>query len=517
MRRVAAIDVGTNSVRSIVVEIEEDARFRVIDDEKAYTRLGKARGADGSLADDAMERTAEALGRMLEIVRRFEAAEVRAIATAAMREAPNAAAFLERLRTELGLEVSVISEEEEGRLAFLSARANFPLDGVAAVIDLGGGSLEVVRSVAGEIERIDSLPIGAVVLAEAFCRSDPLSRDEFKLLVKHVRKSLRGRLGDQGRGVAVLVGSGGTLTSLAAMTAARGGSPPPSLHGFELTRADVIHLLAQLKRSTATERAKMPGLPESRVDIIVPGTVVVSETMRLLGANRIWVNAKGIREGLVLDMIGPPDTPNDRASRERQVERFAERFHYDTVHAGQVARLADSLFDQLHDDLGLAEEHRPLLRAAAVLHDVGYYVSYERHHKHSHHLIVHSELPGFTGRELRIIAAAARYHRGALPKAGHDSLAAVDERDRPTAVSLAALLRAADGMDRARSGRVAGVRVERAPTGVALVLSATGDGDLSVDLHGADGKADLLRRILGRDVQIRLQTGTPEGSADVHA
>jgi exopolyphosphatase/guanosine-5'-triphosphate,3'-diphosphate pyrophosphatase len=192
---------------------------------------------------------------------------------------------------------------------------------------------------------------------------------------------------------------------------------------------------------------------------------------------------------------------------------FARRFNYDAEHADQVSRLAASLLEELGPDLGLTSEHEELLHAAAIMHDVGYYISYERHHRQSHHLISHSQLPGYTAREIRIIAAVARYHRGSLPKPSHEALSLLDKRDRPTAIALAALMRAADGMDRARSGQVVSTSVDRSQDSVTLVLSGEPSAapDLSVDAYGAQEKSDLLAQLLGREVRIRVETPTSPG------
>jgi exopolyphosphatase/guanosine-5'-triphosphate,3'-diphosphate pyrophosphatase len=498
VRRLAAIDIGSNSVRSVIVEVPEEGAHRLLDDEKAYTRLGAGVHATGELSQESMDATVEALRRMIGIAEEFGADQMRAVATAAMRRATNAPAFLERLKADLGLDVEIISQIEEGRLAFLSAAGAFDLEGRAAVMDIGGGSVEIVRSTGHEIEGITSLPIGAVVMSERFHREDPMPKAEYKRLRKHARSVLRHALGSDPDPVVMLVGSGGTVNALAAIVASAGNPSYSTLQGFELRREELVHNLARLVRSTADERRQTPGLPENRVDIIVAGAVVVSEVMRALGANALWVNTKGVREGIVIDTIDRTRGTERQLDRAEAIRAFGRRCSYDTEHAEQVCALSLSLFDQLQDQLALDSDTRPLLEAAALLHDVGYHISYERHHKHSYHLISYSDLPGFTNRERRMIAAIARYHRGALPKTRHEGMADLDKKDRKLVSRLGVILKLADGLDRTRTQRVSGVVARR--DGAIVTVTAQGDNGLGVELHGASQKADLLERAF--DVRV---------------
>lgn len=500
MTRVAAIDVGTNSVRTTVVETSPADPYRVVDDEKAYTRLGQGRDAEGRLAPEAMERTTAALARMLDIVRRLQAGTVIAVATAAVREAPNGPEYVARVREELGLDLRILSGEEEARLAFVAAAESFPLTGRAAVVDVGGGSVEVVVATSGQIESVTSLPFGAITLSERFVDRDPLPEDSYRRLRRFVRKELRGSLGKAEPPVTVMVGSGGTVNALASMIAARNDDGGPSVHGYELARRDVMHTLGLLRRTTQAERTRIQGLPPQRADIILPGAVAVSEVMRHFQANTMWVNGRGIREGLVLDHLRGSTPASDPADPIAAAERFAARCDWEEGHARAVCALAESMFDQLAGPLGLDAQNRRLLHVAALLHDVGYFISYEQHHKHSYHLIIHSALPGLTRRELAIVAAVARYHRGALPKSKHEALAGLDRADRRAVMRLAALVRLADGLDRTRDQQVTSVEVTVGTDAVRVAVR--GDGPLDAVLHGASEKSDLFEVAFGLPVEV---------------
>lgn len=502
MTRLQAIDIGTNSVRSIVVEVAPDGSYRVIDDEKATTRLGNGLQATGALSADSMQATADALRVFLGIGRNLGVDEVRAIATAAMRTATNGPAFAERLNDELGLDVEIVSEYEEGRLVFLSASANFELPATSAVVDIGGGSVEIVTAVGPEVDHIVSMPLGARVVSERFVDADPISESGFKRMKKHVRSLLKERVGDDAAGVQLLIGSGGTVTSVAAMVEARFRRKHDSLHGIEVTRPAVMQLLSDLSRSTAEERRRMPGLTPERADIVLAGTLVLAEAMKLTGAGSVFVNARGIREGIVIDTVRRRRPAEPAMTRADSVRAFGKRCAYDPVHAEKVASLALDLFDQLAPSLALEPAGRDILEAAALLHDVGYYIAYDRHHRHSYHLIIHSGLPGFTNRELRRIAATARYHTKALPKSGHEAWATLDDADRSLVEPIAAILRLADGLDRGRASHVE--HVHAILDGASMTLVIHGEGDMHPERYAVDKKKDLFERVFGLPVSVTV-------------
>lgn len=498
--RIAAYDIGSNSVRCTIVDAPADGPRTTLDDEKAYTRLGAGLAETGRLSDDAVEATVAALQRMQRIAQGYSPTHVRAVATAAVRSAANGGELVTRIREELGLEVEVVSAEEEGRLAFLSALEGVGLEGRSAVADLGGGSLEIVRASGAHVEHIVSLPLGAVVMTERYLTDGPASEKDLKRLRKHVGRTLVDALGEEPSPVATLVGSGGTANTIAALVAARRDPGLASLHGYVVRRAELIHLAAELARGTTAQRAAMKGMPANRADIIVAGTIVIDEVMRAFGANELVLNARGMREGVVIDTIERERGASARSDRMQAAREFARRCNADEPHAEQVREFSLALFDALADSLGLDGDARPLLEAAALMHDVGYHVAYEDHHKHSHHLITHARLRGFSGRHLRLIAAIARYHRGALPKPSHEALLNLGEEDRALVSTLGALLRLADGLDRTRGQRIERLDVVVDPTCITVTIS--GAGPLEVEVYGAQRKTDLLERVSARRVDV---------------
>ena len=516
--RLAAIDIGTNSIRSIVVEVGRDAKFRVLDDEKACVRLGEGLNETGSISAAAWERAMAALSRLKKIIDGYGVAAIEAVATSAVRKAANGDAFIEAIRTEIGLEIRTISGQEEGELAALSAFNNFDLEETRhLLVDIGGGSLELVLTVGHHVEEIYSLDLGAVYLTETFLQNDPITPDEYRRLRRQIRKTLKAVFVDDRPAAPVLVGSGGTITAIAAMVMAGRKEGYDSLHGYEVLRSEVVHLLAMLLRKNLRERKGIAGLNADRADIIVAGVVVIDELMDFFGVNLLRVNGRGIREGLILKGLRShnlcPAEKKARSWRESVLE-FATSCHFDELHARQVARLSLDICAALAGPFKIGERETRLLEAAALLHDVGYFINYSSHHKHSYHLIRHADLFGFTPRERELIAQIARYHRKALPKKKHEQYLRLAPDDRLLVARLGGILRLADGLDRRRNCLVRSVDCLLTPA--RFVIRLQGAADVSVELFGGKAKGDLfqeafqLKLVLEQDAAL----STGDGSAD---
>ena len=492
--RLAAIDIGTNSIRSIVVQVTKDGSFRVLDDEKATVRLGEGLAATGRIAPAAWERALTALVRMKKIVDGYGVMAVEAVATSAVRKAKNGEAFIRAVADAVGVAVTVISGEEEAELAAHSVRNHFELEGARyGMVDIGGGSLEIATAVGSHIEEIYSLELGAVFLTDTFLAAEPLKQPDHARLVRHVRGSLKGALGSDRHQLTCLVGSGGTITSIATMIMAMRGEGYGSVHRYEVLRSDVVHLLAMLLRKDLKQRREIPGLNPDRADIIIAGVTVVDELMRFFNANLLRVNERGIREGLIIRSLGKhgflPGVAGPPTWRET-VLSFARSCHVDEEHALQVVRLSLAIFDALDPVYRFGEQARRLLEAAAILHDVGYFINYSCHHKHSYHLIRHADLFGFTPREREIIANIARYHRKSLPKRKHESFNRLAADDRLLVSRLGGILRLADGLDRRRNSFISALQCTVGDGTVILNLDSR--YELSVELFGGKLKGDLF-------------------------
>ena len=502
--RLAALDIGTNSIRCIVVEAAANGEFRVLDDEKATVRLGEGLAASGSIQPASWERARQALQRMGKILDGLAVSSVEAVATSAVRQAANGEAFLAAMAQETGFHIRLISGEEEAALAAHSARHNFDLDNARTLLlDIGGGSVETVAMVGDHVEEVHSLPLGAVVLTERYLPHDPVPEDDLQQLRAHVRRVVRRHLQRDELPVQYLIGSGGTLNNLAAMVMAMRKEQFDSVHHYEVLRSEVVHLLAMLARKDHRARRALPGLNPERADIIVAGVLVVDELMRHYRANLLRINEKGIREGLILQSLERhglrPLSPQRRDWRQALLT-LARSCHVDEEHARQVNALAQQILSGLAPAFPLDERAAQLLEAAALLHDIGYFIGYAQHHKHSYHLIRHADLFAFTPREREIIANVARYHRKALPKSKHENFARLEAADRELVRRLGGILRLADGLDRRRSGQVRRVRCELG--GATCTLYLHGGEDLSVELYGGRTKGDLFEKAFGRRLQL---------------
>lgn len=500
--RLAAIDIGTNSIRCIVVEVDQQGRYTILDDEKATVRLGENMAASGRISPAAFARAVDATSRIRKLIEGLKVSEVEAVATSAVRSASNGVELVTVLTRELGHEIRIVSGEEEAELVARSVRHNFDMSGKRyMIIDIGGGSVEIMSAVANHVESCFSLELGAVRMTDLFMKSDPVRVSETTELRRFVRAELKKIFAEERPTVQTFIGSGGTITTLASMVMSMRKQAYSNSHGFEVLRSEVVHLLAMLVRKDVKSLRTVPGLNPDRADIIVAGLIVIDELMKYFGANMLLVNERGIREGLIICCMKRlkllPDEAAQRSWKESVLE-FARSCHYDEPHSRHVAKVALSIFDSLAKEFGLKKNDRRLLEAAALLHDVGYFISYNSHHKHSHHLIRHAELLGFSPREREMMALIARYHRKSLPKKKHPEYERLEEKDQQVVSRLGAILRLSDGLDRRRSGLVEVVALKR--SGLIFNFKLLGTEDISVEVFGGNAKKDLFEKAFGGTV-----------------
>lgn len=486
----------------VVAEVEPDGLYRILDEEREMARLGSGLYRTRRLSAAAVDRALAALGRMKAIIDGFGVSELRCVATAAVRDATNGLAFRREVQRRYKMRVEVITAEEEAQYAFQSALRHFDLGGrPVAIADIGGGSLELTLAAGAAVEQVVSLPLGAVRLSEQYVRSDPLRRKHWKKLRRGIRRVLKEQLGTPPFQPELLIGSGGTFTNLAEIIMAdRLGETAPA-HGYAIARADLESLAERLREMPLALRREMPGLNPKRADIIVAGAAAVARVARHLEVRQILVNEGGVRDGLLLAMIGErvprPAAPPDRME---SVRAFARKCRSNERHDRHIAMLAGRLFDALQSRLMLPAEARELLTAAALLHDVGYLISHSGHHKHAYHLIVHGDIRGFSGREVELIANIARYHRRAAPKKSHPNFARLEPADRRLVRVLAGILRVADGLDRTHTQRVSDVRAVWRAGRLGLRLAARSDP--RIEVGDALRKAALLERAIGAPITI---------------
>jgi exopolyphosphatase/guanosine-5'-triphosphate,3'-diphosphate pyrophosphatase len=501
--RLAAIDVGSNSIRLVVAEAQPGGRYRVLDEERETTRLAGSLASTGRLDEASIQASLEALRRFKSIASGMGVETMRAIATCAVREAANGLEFCRRVRQEIDLPIEIIDSDQEARLAFQSVRRRFDLAGKNTLLaDIGGGSTEIVVASGELIEAIYATKLGAVRLAEKFNTAQPMTHEDIIRMMRFIDRELRKTTEKPAAPLHQLIGSGGTFTNLAGMIMASRGLARLPVAGARASRADVRHLVDRLAKMTAKQRREVPGLNADRLDIIVPGLGVVDSIMRRFKVNTLQVHAYGVRDGLLLGMIdrlqGAPAASSP--SLDEQIDRFAEACGVDLAHSRHVARLAGAIYKGLSHFYELPESDRRLLEAAARMQDVGYLISYEGHHKHSYHLILHSRLEAFRPEELELVANVARYHRGAEPKNKHPNFRGLDLDARLRVRQMAAVLRIAGGLDRGHNQIVRSVTVGGTADRIELRVEA--DEFPEVDLWAATRRADLFESVFDAKLSV---------------
>jgi exopolyphosphatase/guanosine-5'-triphosphate,3'-diphosphate pyrophosphatase len=513
--RIAAIDVGTNSVHMIVCRIRPDLSFEVVDREKDMIRLG-AGGLEGrDLAEPSVTAALQTLAKFRRLAESHGVDEIIAAATSAVREAPNGADLVAAARRQVGLHLRVISGPEEARLIHLAAayavdvrRRN------AVVVDIGGGSTEVTLGTASRVQMGRSFKLGALRLTERFVTTDPLSDGDERRLVRHIQRETSGYLRQvRRRGFDRVIGTSGTILSLGAL-ASGARRPPGEVRHLRVTAKALHRLRERMTALTLNERLRLPGLDPRRADLAVAGAVLLDTVLLTLGADEITLCDFALREGLVLDYIqknGSHIKTVDRYPdvRRRSTIELAERCGYRAAHAQQVARLALSLFDATRRVHRLGSREREWLEYGALLHDIGMHISYEQHHKHSYYLIKHGGLRGFDPQEVEIIALLARYHRQAVPKKAHEGFGDLPRAHRQVVRLLSAIVRLAEGLDRGHAQTVADLAVTDSPSGLLIAVRAGGDADL--ELWAAERHAAALAAALECDIRFDLTRAAAAG------
>src|SRR6185436_12211936 len=372
--RISAIDIGSNSIRQTIADVSPSGVIRVVDEMKAAPRLGAGLYERGTLSEVAIQNALVVLGRMATLAKQLDVERTEVIATSAVRDAKNGAQFLKLAREETGLHIRILDGDDEARLAFRSALAHFELAiGRAVVMDIGGGSLELALSVDGLVDRLISLPFGAIRMTEEFLQSG--DKKGLRKLRKHVRTALRSQLAVRHWHTPRIICSGGTFTTLGSIYLARRGmESAKTVHGTVVPRVELEHVVDMLHSMSMVERQGIPGLNAARSDIIVAGLAVAAEVAARVEAKELVISAYGIREGLLLESAQVSPAPADPGeARERSVRDLAERTHYEEPHSKHVQKLALQLFDSIGQKLGLEAEDRQLLSDAALLHDIGYH------------------------------------------------------------------------------------------------------------------------------------------------
>ncbi|MBE9042381.1 Ppx/GppA family phosphatase [Oscillatoriales cyanobacterium LEGE 11467] len=517
----AAIDIGTNSVHMVVVKIQPTLpAFTIVAREKETVRLGDRDPKTGHLKPEVMAASIAALGRFQEIALLSNAAEIVAVATSATREAPNGRDFLQQIQDKLGLEVSLISGQEEARRIYLGILSGMEFNNQPHIaIDIGGGSTELILGDSYEPRSLSSTKVGAVRLTSKFVSTDPISSKDFQYLRAYIRGKLERPVedlqaylhpGEEPR----LVGTSGTIQCLAKIHAAQTtGTIPNSLQGYELSRDNLHEILKKLRKLTYEERIQVPGVSERRGEILVAGALILQEAMELLDIESISICERSLREGLIVDWMPDRGLVEERLFYQSSVRRLstlqiAQKYQVNLQYAQRVAQFALTLFDRTQGQLHhWQDSERQLLWTAALLHNCGLFVSHSAHHKHSYYLIHNSELLGYTETEVESIANLARYHRKSLPKKKHEPYNNLPKLQQQIVEELSALLRLAVALDRRQIGAIEQLQCQYIPHLKELHLTlfpSIPDDPCELELWSLDYKKEAFETQFGATVVAKV-------------
>jgi exopolyphosphatase/guanosine-5'-triphosphate,3'-diphosphate pyrophosphatase len=512
--RLAAMDIGTNSARLLVVEVHYDYTWTLIAQHKEVVRLGEGEFSSNPprLTVAAMDRAALVCARFADIAKSYGVDEVVALATAATREADNQDDFVARIRRDTNgyLEVRVISGDEEARLIYLGVRSGIEqVPGQRALfMDIGGGSTELIVGDSANYYFLDSMKVGAIRMTSLFLegKTGPIPPMIWATLQRHVRSTLApAARAIEREGFGKMYGSSGTIISLAEIAARRAhplGELPVSMRNYELSLTDLQSVTQMLCGMTLEERRRVPGISPERADIVVGGAAILQTVMEVVGASSIIVSDRGLREGIVVDQLLRDESAKrhleSESVRVRSTRRLARRTLVDTDHAAKVTKLALSIFDQTKL-LGLHEldlEVRELLEYGALLHDCGFFISHTAHHIHSYYLIRHSELLGFNDVDVETIAQIALHHRKALPRRREAGFSALPEHNQEVVRVLSCCLRLAEALERSHMGIIQTVALapESKTNRILLTLNSTAGSDASIELWAVQNQASAFEK-----------------------
>jgi len=527
MPRFAALDLGSNALRLRIVEADAGvvdreqlsllpdggSSFREVTSLRASVRLGSEVFVTGRLAASSIGQACSALRDFRQAMDAAKVDAYRATATSAVREASNGATLVERARREAGIELEVIEGVEEARLIQLAVVRRLGLsDKRALLVDVGGGSTELTFLERGRNAFAMSLPVGTVRLLETYLRgARTVDSTRQKLLSEGIDRALAEAVPHLRKAqFEVVVGTGGSVDTMCELSPLRGGYAG---YPRAVDVAGARNLLARMLVMTAEQRRDAFGLRPDRADTIVPAASIFVRVAEMFRAPAIVAPGVGLKEGILEELVDKFFDRWDKESETRTVidacVRLGRRYGFDQAHGELVATFATTLFDDLASLHRYGERERLLLRAAALLHDVGDYVRYDGHHKHSYYLIQHSDIMGLTPDERALVANVARYHRKSPPDPAHPNFRDLDKDARAKVRGLAAILRIADALDREHLGKVKSVRAEADVAKRRLVLHVAGEDDRELEEWTVRAKSDLLRDVFDLDVHFAGPTLRP--------
>ena len=508
MARYAAVDIGSNSVRLEVAEVIAGNAPRILASERQVTRLGVSVFREGRIGAEALDALCGMLANMAVIWKRHDVLSIRAVATAAVRDARNQAEFLTRTSAALGADIEIISGQEEARLIHLGVASRWPHENEKfLIIDIGGGSAEFILSEGQQVRAAFSKPLGAIRLQELFLKSDPPTPAELQRLEQYIAERMAPAIQEIGRKRIDRVVA--TSSTAAAVVSAVSRIPRARRDEADRRRASAAQLRSFYKEIVGLDvkrRQKIVGIGPRRAEIIIPGAAVLMHSLDAFRMPSLFHSAAGVRDGIIADLAARrAGRETSRLTQEQRAmeEGMAERYGVSPQHAQHIARLANELFHDLQCLHRLAPAYGSLIEASAYLHDVGHFVSDTRHHKHSFYLVSNSDMPGFNQIERGLIANLCRYHRKSMPAPEHESFQTLSLEDQRAITLLSPLLRLADSLDRSNAQKVRSVECLVSEREIEVNLHAADSAGIELEIWAANRIDPLFRQIYGRKLTIR--------------
>lgn len=497
--RLAAIDVGSNAMRMQVAELQPGFALKPLKSFRMPVRLGRDVFSGENISDANIHKALRALRSFSEWMDKLGVTQYMAVATSATREAHNQRLFLERVHKETGIDLQLLAGEEEARMVYLAVQRRLPLgDRPVLVVDIGGGSVELILGQGGQVQALESLKMGTVRILSRF-GSDS---HNFTRRAREYVEATRGWVDYwlQQHPAELLVATGGNAEELGDLAQKLFSKPSND----QLTAGELDQMLGLLEPLTLEERQKRFGLRPDRADVILPAMIVLQSLMRQTGMSQLVIPHVGLKDGLLEDLrfqaLGQRPDGLDAQQVLAASLQLGRKYDFDEAHARQVADLSLQLFDRLQSVHKLGPAHRLLLESASILHDIGKFINFSAHHKHSHYLIQSSPLVGLTAHQRSLVAAIARYHRKTAPSLQHEFFRALPLEDRQAVTKLSAILRLAEALDAEHGGMVKQVQVRQNKNKIYVTLM--GDGDLLLERWSAAAKVDPFEKAMGMKLVI---------------
>ena len=508
-KRIAAIDLGTNSFHSVLVDIYPDGSFRTVNKLKEMVSLAE-KGLEDRLSREAMDRGLEALKRIKFLCDSHNVENILAFATSAIREAENGGDFIKEVGEDIGIRVRAISGKMEAEMIGLAIMHSIVLnEEMVLMADIGGGSVEFIIGNDKEFIYYNSLKLGVARMAAAFVESDPITEKDIKKLQDHFKKELSEiiKLAKKHK-VRTIIGSSGTMENIGEMVASRKSlTAERSLNELEFSTNDFNDLYSDFIKLDRKQRKKEKDLDEKRIDIINPGMVLVKFLIEKLDLEKIKISEGALREGMILNYIENKKeqlnldlVANFKDPRRRSIYELLRKTNWAEAHSLHVTNFSLQFFDEFKEELNLKESDRELLEYASLMHDIGYYISYRKHHKHALYLIKYSDLLGFKEDEINIMANVSRYHRKSKPRKRHKPYKQLNKKLRKRVKKLSAILRVADGLDRSHYQNVQKLEINNKEETIELLITTHSDPEL--EIWGTLRKGDLLEKLTSKKLKV---------------